>query len=309
MAIRLTTYEHAKDIPELPGTNVFHSTDLFRILEQTPGYRPVLLVAFEGDKPIGKLLCITRRNFRLLGFTEKTYVYGVGEYFNTERKREEIFNELLTYFTTLYKEGSFLLEFRNLEEPLFGYRYFRQNGYFPVRWLSASRKRQIARGLKNGASIEIASSLEDIRAFFMMLKKYYSPKVHRYLPDFHLFAFFSEESFPAGMGKIFIVRYKEKIIGGSVCLFSDDTAYLMFSAGMRKSYPLLYPGVLAVWEAMTYAREHGYSHFEFIEAGLPFKKFSYRDFILRFGGKQLSTRRWFKVRWNWLNRLLIRIYV
>ena len=75
----------------------------------------------------------------------------------------------------------------------------------------------------------------------MMLKKYYSPKVHRYLPDFHLFAFFSEESFPAGMGKIFIVRYKEKIIGGSVCLFSDDTAYLMFSAGMRKSYPLLYP--------------------------------------------------------------------
>lgn len=83
----------------------------------------------------------------------------------------------------------------------------------------------------------------------------------------------------------------------------------MFSAGMRKSYPLLYPGVLAVWEAMTYAREHGYSHFEFIEAGLPFKKFSYRDFILRFGGKQLSTRRWFKVRWNWLNRLLIRIYV
>lgn len=37
MAIRLTTYEHAKDIPELPGTNVFHSTDLFRILEQTPG--------------------------------------------------------------------------------------------------------------------------------------------------------------------------------------------------------------------------------------------------------------------------------
>lgn len=71
MAIRLTTYEHAKDIPELPGTNVFHSTDLFRILEQTPGYRPVLLVAFEGDKPIGKLLCITRRNFRLLGFTEK----------------------------------------------------------------------------------------------------------------------------------------------------------------------------------------------------------------------------------------------
>lgn len=91
MAIRLTTYEHAKDIPDLPGTNVFHSTELFRILEQTPGYRPVLLVASEDDRPIGKLLCVTRRNFRLLGFTNKTYVYGTGEYFKSKHSREEYF--------------------------------------------------------------------------------------------------------------------------------------------------------------------------------------------------------------------------
>ena len=58
-----------------------------------------------------------------------------------------------------------------------------------------------------------------------------------------------------------------------------------------------------------YAREHGYAHFEFIEAGLPFKKYGFRDFILRFGGKQMSSRRWFHVRWNWLNRLLTKIYV
>ena len=324
MAIRLTTYEHAKDIPDLPGTNVFHSTELFRILEQTPGYRPVLLVASEGNRPIGKLLCVTRRNFRLLGFTNKTYVYGTGEYFCQTQRREKVFDELLTYFTLRYKESSFLLEFRNIEEPLFGYRYFRRNDYFPVRWLrirnsihheqldkwmSPSRKRQIARGVENGASVEIASSSDTIKAFFAMLKKYYSAKIHRYLPDFRFFASFSEQSSIGGIGKIFVVRYKGKVIGGAVCLFSGDTAYLMFSAGMRKSYPLLYPGVLAVWGAMTYAREHGCNHFEFIEAGLPFRKFSYRDFILRFGGKQLSTRRWFRVKWNWLNRLLIRIYI
>lgn len=324
MAIRLTTYEHAKDIPDLPGTNVFHSTELFRILEQTPGYRPVLLVASEGNRPIGKLLCVTRRNFRLLGFTSKTYVYGTGEYFCQTQRREKVFDELLTYFTLRYKESSFLLEFRNIEEPLFGYRYFRRNDYFPVRWLrirnsihheqldkwmSPSRKRQIARGVENGASVEIASSSDTIKVFFAMLKKYYSAKIHRYLPDFRFFASFSEQSSIGGIGKIFVVRYKGKVIGGAVCLFSGDTAYLMFSAGMRKSYPLLYPGVLAVWGAMTYAREHGCNHFEFIEAGLPFRKFSYRDFILRFGGKQLSTRRWFRVKWNWLNRLLIRIYI
>lgn len=86
-------------------------------------------------------------------------------------------------------------------------------------------------------------------------------------------------------------------------------AYLLFSGGMRKTYPLQYPGVLAVWGVMQYAREHGYAHFEFIDAGLPFKKYGFRDFILRFGGKQMSSRRWFHVRWNWLNRLLTKVYV
>lgn len=57
------------------------------------------------------------------------------------------------------------------------------------------------------------------------------------------------------IGKIFTVSFHGKIIGGSCCLFSDETVYLLFSGGMRKSYPLLYPGVLAVWNAMLYSRE------------------------------------------------------
>ena len=199
---------------------------------------------------------------------------------------------------------------------LFGYRYFRQNGYFPIRWLrvrnsihhqtldkwiSASRKRQIARGLKNGATMDIARTQEDIEAFFNMLRKYYAAKIHRYLPDLRFFLSLLKRPSEHELGKIFLIRYKNKIIGGSVCLFSQNTAYLLFSSGMRKTYPLLYPGVLAVWNAMTYSRQQGYRHFEFIEAGLPFKKYTYRDFILRFGGRQLSTRRWFRIRWKWLN--------
>lgn len=322
MSIRLATYYHAKDVPDLPGSNIFHSTELFHVLEQTKGYCPLLLVAYEGDTPIGKLLCILRRSTRLLGFIQKAYAYGVGEYFSSSYRKEEIFRELLSYFTLQFTEKAFVLEFRNLEEPLFGYRYFRQNGYFPIRWLrvrnslhhdsldkwmSASRKKQISHGLKNGAVIDVAHTKEDVHVFFNMLRRYYSPKIHRYLPDIGFFSTLVEHS--SQCGKIFIVRYKGKIIGGSVCLFSGRDAYLLFSGGMRKSYPLQYPGVLAVWGAILYARSHGCDHFEFIDAGLPFKKYGYRDFILRFGGKQMSSRRWFHVRWRWLNGLLTKIYV
>ena len=40
MPLKLTTYYHGKDIPELPGKNTFHSKELFLIYEATPGYTP-----------------------------------------------------------------------------------------------------------------------------------------------------------------------------------------------------------------------------------------------------------------------------
>ena len=87
MALRLSTYYHSEDIPALPGDNLFHSTELFRVLEQTPGYTPVMLVAFEGESPVGKLLSITRRQFSLWGGWSKTFVYGVGDYFGGSGKK------------------------------------------------------------------------------------------------------------------------------------------------------------------------------------------------------------------------------
>ena len=45
MPLKLTTYYHGKDIPELPGKNTFHSKELFLIYEATPGYTPLLIVA------------------------------------------------------------------------------------------------------------------------------------------------------------------------------------------------------------------------------------------------------------------------
>ena len=71
----------------------------------------------------------------------------------------------------------------------------------------------------------------------------------------------------------------------------------------RETMPTMLPGA-SFFLGMPYGRAK-----DFINAGLPFKKYGYRDFILRFGGKQMSSRRWFKVRWKWLNRLLIRLYL
>ena len=49
MPLKLTTYYRGSKVPDLPGTNTFHSTELFRIYEATPGYTPILIVASEDD--------------------------------------------------------------------------------------------------------------------------------------------------------------------------------------------------------------------------------------------------------------------
>lgn len=326
MALKLTTYYNGGDIPELPGKNTFHSLQLFRIYEATTNYTPILIVASENDKPIAKLLATLRKSNRLFppSIVRKCEVYGTGEYFDEEADNEYIFGEMLQRLTDEALRGAFLIEFRNLENPLFGYKYFRRNNYFPINWLrvrnslhstkkieerfSPSRIRQIKKGLKNGAEVREVHNPEEIQAFSNMLHNIYSSKIRRHFPDKDFFQHLEDELMKGELSKIFVVEYKGKIIGGSACIFSNNDAYLWFSGGMRKSYTLQYPGILAVWQALTYSKQRGCQHLEFMDVGLPFRKHGYREFVLRFGGKQSSTRRWFRFRWKWLNSLMEKIY-
>lgn len=332
MPLKLTTYYHGKDIPDLPGSNTFHSKELFQIYEATPGYTPLLIVATEDGKPVARLLAAIRKAKRWLPafISKQCVVYGEGELLDetllsNKEKAEEVFGEMLEHLTQEASRSCVLIEFRNLNNSMFGYRVFRNNDFFPVNWLrvrnslhsmtsadgrfSPSRIRQIKKGFKNGAKVEEAHTVEEIRDFSKMLHKVYSSRIRRYFPAKDFFRHMNSVFIKGKQAKIFVVRYKEKIIGGSVCIYSGNDAFLWFSGGMRKTYALQYPGVLAVWKALDDAHQRGFEHLEFMDVGLPFRRHGYRDFVLRFGGKQSSTRRWFRVSWSWLNKLLVKIYV
>lgn len=327
MSPKLITYYQGNAIPDLPGTNIFHSTELFRIYEATSGYTPVLVVAYEEGRPVAKLLAAIHAS----GIIRKCEVFGTGEYFKEQNSSpscpvtppSELFSLMLQRLTHEVLRDVFLIEFRNLQDAKFGYKAFRDNHYFAINWMrvrnslhsinnveerfSGSRIRQVKKGLNNGAQVREAHSMDEILAFAQMLRRNYSSKIRRYFPKIQFFQ--NLETYLAeGHSRIFIVTYKGKIIGGSACIYSDDTAFLWFSGGMRKSYALQYPGILAVWKALEDAHQRGYRHLEFMDVGLPFRKHGYREFVLRFGGRQSSTRRWFRFRGAWLNRLLIKLF-
>ena len=327
MALQVTIYRRKSPPPDLPGTDLFHSSGLFRLYASTPGYSPLLAVARgEGGAVVGKLLGVVRRSVRLTppAFIRRCEVYGTGEYFCPAGERESVFACLLSALTAEASRRSFLIEFRNLDDAKFGYRLFRQQKYFPVNWLrvrnslhgtlppekrfSASRLRQIRKGLQNGAEVRETHDPAEIQAFARMLHRVYSFKVRRHFPSLRFFRELEHWLTEGERSRIFIVTYRGRIIGGSVCVYSGSTAYLWFSGGMRKTYLRQYPGILAVWHALVDARQRGYRHLEYMDVGLPFHRHGYREFVLRFGGRQTSTRRWFRLRWGWLNRLLSWLY-
>lgn len=327
MPLQLTTYYESRLIPDLPGKDTFHSKELFMLYERTDGYEPFLIVAYDGNRPVAKLLAVIRKSKRLFppALIRRCEIYGTGEYLTEGTDKGMIFNELLEHLTQEALRKSFLIEFRNLDNSMFGYKSFRRNRYFPINWLrvrnslhslsqpmerfSLSRRRQIRNGLRNGAELSTAQTDEEISRFAKMLRKNYSLRIRKHFPDFNFFREIIRDGRFTDIAKVFIVKYKQKIIGGSVCLYSGTDAYLLFWGGMRKRYAKLYPGVLSVWKAIEYAYEHGYRHLEFMDGGLPFKEYGYRNFILRFGGKQSSTRRWFRFQWQWLNKISEIIYV
>jgi len=324
--MEVKVYYRSSDIPTISGESEFHSKELFMIYEETHGFTPYFFTVTDGDKCILHLVAAVRRDKPIFPqwLFRRCVIYGCGKFDADNNNKEQAFELLLGYLSKEVIRSSFLIEFRDLEDPKFGYRSFTKNHYFPINWLkvhnslhgditveqrlSSSRLRQIKKGLRNGAIVEEAQSDDDVMEFSRMLRHVYSSHIRKYFPDKAFFHHLYKKWHESGKTKIFIVRYKDKIIGGSVCLYSGNNAYLWFSGGMRKTYALQYPGVLAVWKAIEDARQCGYWHFEFMDVGLPFKKHGFREFVLRFGGKQSSTRRWYRFRWRWLNKICIKLY-
>ena len=313
---------NSEALPEMDCSNFFHSTDLFRIVEKTPGQRPYMALAYDEDGHIlGHLLAIIRRRGSLFPpyFFTQGHIYGEGEY-DEKADKTEVFGHLLTAITRKFRRNLCLFaEFSDLSKKMFGYRHFRRNSYFPISWqeihnslhsmapedrLTGRQRRRIANIYKMGVETREIESEEELRGFYRLLKSHYRLKMRRLIPPVEqFFQFYKSESC-----KIFITLYHGRIIGGCLCAFSEGDAYLWYLAAKRKTYPKAHPNFITVWHALSYSYHHNYAHFYFLDAGLPWKAYPYREFILSFGGKPVAKYRWFRISFSWVNRLLAWFY-
>lgn len=315
---KVTIVTRSTDLPRLSGHKFLHSPAFFRIIESTPGYHPVMAIAYDaGGRILAHLMAITCKRRKLFPpfFFTQGRIYGEGDY-EEGTDREEVFGLMLAALTQrLRQQHCVFTEVSDLPNKMFAYMQFRENGYCPIPWqeihnslhskppmeqLSDKTRRQIEAARAMGVRTKCVENEEEMEKFFQLIHGYYRTRPYKFTPPKTLFSQIAKE----GQAKLLITAKGKKVIGATACLFAEGNAYLWYVAARRMDWRLAHPSVLAVWGALEYAHAKGCRHLVFFDAGQPYRKSRLRNLIMRFGGKPVTKFRWYTCPIPWISRLL-----
>lgn len=154
--------------------------------------------------------------------------------------------------------------------------------------LGKSRKRDIRTSLRDGATVGEAACIAEVRELYSILQKLYETKVKTPLFPFEFF----ETLYESEWGKIFVVRYEGRVVGGTVCACGDGIVYEWFACGEDGISKSVFPSTLATWAGIRYAAENGFKRFDMMGAGAPGDGgYGVRDFKAKFGGQLVEHGR------------------
>ncbi|HHT34284.1 MAG: GNAT family N-acetyltransferase [Proteiniphilum sp.] len=327
MAFSVQTYYHKEELPPMEEISFFHSPTSFDWYGRTPAYTPFMLVAFNDEKPVAALFAIIARKNRLLRHSlfRRCIINQPPSFFGNDLPQIELFELLITRLVQEVKHKVFLIRYENLGNAIFGYKGFRENHFYSVKWinicnslqrkrkiwdqLTPTRKNQVNKALKKGVEMEEMMSDSDLPEIYRLIRDTNQKKIRRRFPPYTYFENFFHHYVRKGKGKILLTRYQGKIIGGSILGFEKkNCVYCLYYWGKSKRHKLLYPTIFTLYSAMKKSEEEGFQYFDFMDVGFLNKNSGRSRFLLQFGGKQQATRRWYRFNWGLLNFFANRFY-
>lgn len=305
-----------------PSAHFFQSPRFARLLNGSGVYDSGLLVAETGDGVWqGVLFYILfheyGRTFRRL--TSRAVIYG-GPVFSpalSTEERQATAGALLPLLNNNLKKRCLYIQFRNFSDSSELETVFKSHGYkFSDRLnllksitdpekafagLSPSRRRQVRQSRDNGLIVREAQTMEEVDAFYALLKAFYRDKVRKPLPTLELFSHFflqGTDSAQQSPGKILVAEYQGRVVGGMLAPFTPEgRIFEWYVCGLDKEYARqgVYPSVALTWAAMEAGHAAGCHTFDFLGMGIPGKPYGVRDFKARFGGEWVNYGRWIRV--------------
>ncbi len=156
--------------------------------------------------------------------------------------------------------------------------------------MGKSRKRDIRVSQRDGASLVMMPTKEQVRSYYQILNDLYRTKVKTPLLPFEFF----EKLCGLSSSAFLLVEYDGQIVGGTVCVGLQGKAlYEMFACGRDGVFKNIFPSELATFAGIQFAAENGYKAFDMMGAGKPDDGgYGVRDFKLKFGGELLELGRY-----------------
>lgn len=327
MQYNLKVFYNKKDLPPLDDVSFFNSPSTFDLYQDVSLFTPLMVVCFENEVPVASLFAHIKRINKLLNSSifRRCYVSQKPAYYKSNLPEEEIFAKLLNALMTEVRSRILYVEIRNLGDPIFGYKAFRNNNFFSIKWiniknslqkkrkiwdqLSRSRKNQVNKAKRKGVYIEEVTTENKLADIYKLINKNLNWKFSHRFPPYDYFDNFFHSFILQDKGKIFIAKHQGKIIGGIIIgLHDNKNAYSLYYWGKTKTYKKLYPTIYTIWHALDYAEKNGFKYFDFMDSGYLHEKAGKPRFILQFGGKQHATRRWYKFSWSWINFIASKFY-
>lgn len=154
--------------------------------------------------------------------------------------------------------------------------------------MGKSRKRDVKTSLRDGAVVVENPTIDEVKEFYGVLEHLYQTKVKTPLFPFSFF----ERLYHSSFGRFLLVKYDERIVGGTVCVCGENVMYEWFACGEDGVHKNIYPSTLATYAGIRYAAEHGYARFDMMGAGAPNDGgYGVRGFKAKFGGQLVEHGR------------------
>lgn len=159
--------------------------------------------------------------------------------------------------------------------------------------ISESRKRDIRTTIREGVTPVYNPTINQVRAYYDILKHLYKTKVKTPLFGWEFF----EELYHVEHAHYILTEYQGHIVGGTIVMELPSKAmYEWFECGLDGVGEHIHPSTYATYLGLNYAVEHGCPLFDMMGAGKPDVPYGVRDFKAKFGGELVEYGRFLCVR-------------
>ena len=285
-------------------TRLFQSEEYLGFLTEVGLFEPFCFSTEKDGVVTGRIQgYIQKDGGQLKQFFSRRAIVNGGPYFANEISESVVKNLLEKAIKSLNKKAIYL-ETRNFNdyskyrklfeecgfvyEPHYDYIINTETLEIAEENLGKSRKRDIRTSFRDGATILEEPTEEKIEAFYSVLQDLYKNKVKTPLFPLEFFL----KLYRTDFSKFLLVEHQGEIIGGTVCVYDDETVYEWFACGKDGKYKNIFPSTLATWTGIKFAAESGRKKFDMMGAGAPGDGgYGVRDFKAKFGGELVEYGR------------------